>query len=155
MTFSKNNYAFTVQQSLPATIEILNHNTLYKPTLSRVLTTKYFIGQVNDTDFRIIGASAKSPACVLNGTLAPLDEQTTQVEIRTSLHKAYITMFVIWTILATAALIIPALIHFNRELLISGIVGAIAGATVFRLMLHLFYVIARNKSIRNIESILQ
>ncbi|AMR34272.1 hypothetical protein A0256_23875 [Mucilaginibacter sp. PAMC 26640] len=155
MPFSENNYAFTVQQSLPATIAILNHNTFYKHTLSRVITTKYFIGQVNDTDFRIIGASAKSPACILSGTLDPIDEQTTMVEIKTSLHKAFLSMFVIWTVLAAAALILPAIIHFNQRLLVSGIVGAVAGAVVFRLALHLFYVIARNKSIRHIESILQ
>lgn len=155
MKFSRDSFAFTVQQNVPATVAILDYHTLYKTTLGRVLTTKYFIGQVNDDDFKIIGASAQSPACVLTGKLQAIDAQTTLVEIETTLHRAYIILFTIWTVIAAGALTIPALVHFNPKLLFAGIAGALAGAIVFRLSLHLFYVIARNKSIRKIESILQ
>jgi hypothetical protein len=155
MNLSKNNYIFTVQQSLPATREILNRNTFYKSSLARVITTKYFIGQVNDTDFKIIGSSAKSPACVLSGKLIPLDEYTTLVEIDTTLHKAFRILFVIWVGFVALAMIIPAFVHFNLRQLLSGIAGAAVGAIVFRAMLHLFYIRGRNRSIRNIESILQ
>ncbi|TFF38841.1 hypothetical protein [Mucilaginibacter psychrotolerans] len=155
MNFSKNNYIFTVNQSLPATRAILNSNTFYKSSLARVVTTKYFIGQINDTDFKIIGSSAKSPACVLSGKLIALDDYTTLVEIDTTLHKAFRILFVIWVGFVALAMIIPGFVHFNLRQLLSGIAGAVVGAIVFRLMLHLFYIRARNRSIRNIESILQ
>jgi hypothetical protein len=151
---SQNKYALSIEKSPTLIKEILSRNTLYKKYLVRALTPKLFIGQVNDDGFYIIESSARGVACTLKGKFKIIDKKTTLVEIETNLHKA----FTILSIIFAAFVVVAAIVTFiNQAEPISMelfLIPLFAGV-LYRLFIHVVYILARNRSIRELEFLLK
>jgi hypothetical protein len=154
-TYSHDQFEFRSRLTQGEVIDRLHKRTLSKKILGMVLTNKDFIGRVNTESFTVIDSSYPIPygaACILSGAISPASE----LVITTTLHKAFRIMWLICVILLVGVLTISSVVQSGdfATLLVSLVLMVIAVA-VLRLFLHYMYVLARNRAIEKMKTILE
>lgn len=133
--------------------ERLRENTLLKDSLTMVITDKDFIGRINDNKFMIFSSSfvPYGALCILNGEIT----ENSEIKITTLIHKPFLILFYTWLILVTLAIIFLGL-HNNQSIpqLLSHLSFIIIPAFLFRLFLHVSYLLARNNAIKRLTLML-
>jgi len=151
---SINHYNFTINKPVSETKGVLLRNTLPKKKLFRVITTKNFIGQIEDNNFRLIGSAAVSVICVLSGKFNKIDEQTTSVEVETRIQKAFLILWICFVTLIGLQSIISYILQ-NHSFSITTLVPPLFTALFFRLILQIIYIQGRNISMRDLKKVIQ
>lgn len=146
---------YTVKSSLnSAEIKaILKSNILIKENLTAEFTSKSFIGRIQDNTFSIFD-SASFPtgvACVIHGEIKP----TSEVALRTTLHKAFRILFLVWAVLMSAVFIVFWLIDPAQVQLLVFLIFMPIAIILFRLVLHGYYVFARNRALQKLRAMLR
>jgi hypothetical protein len=132
----------------------LSERTLRKNILGMELTDKDFIGKINADSFEIIDSSFFMPygaSCVLKGTVS----QTSTISLVATLHKAFRVLFIVWLIVMTILFLTFWIIDSARiDGLLAFLIGMPICAALFRLFLHGMYVLARNKGLTKMKTLL-
>lgn len=135
-------------------IDRLSERTLKKNVLGMELTDKEFIGRVNSDSFEVIDSSFFIPygaSCILRGTI----NQDSTISIVTTLHRAFRILFIVWLIAMTALFLTFWIIDSTRiDGLLAILIGMPICAFLFRLFFHVMYVLARNKGLTKMKTIL-
>jgi len=150
----ENTYLLESEIKLEEAQLILLQNTLIQNNLYLNTTDRSFIGKVNNISFSIIGTFFPiGVLCVFNGKFIQKDKL--EIEITTSLHKAFRLMFKIWLLVLAGVILFFSISNFSFTLLAFSLIALIIGATLFRIILYFAYVLARNKTLHKLKSLLK
>lgn len=152
MKISTDNFSIPTSLSSSELAELLSQRTLPSKILTMKLTSKDFIGTVNEQEFKLINSWFPiGVACVLTGNLIQ-----DQVELRTTLHGVFRILFFAWAILICGLGTFGLTTTETWEMVAWAVsfIGFLFAAGLFRLFLHGVYVLARNKSIRKLQELL-
>ncbi|WCT11796.1 hypothetical protein [Mucilaginibacter jinjuensis] len=150
--FNKNNYVLKTPRTISGISQILDNNTLDRETLRREKTNKLFIGKVGSDSFYIISSSPIGISCAISGIITSADDASTEIRIETKLPKAFIVLFVVWSIFTSGAFVY-AIISQGRPAL-SMIISFVIMIVLFRLLLSVMYSRSRDAAIKMIERLL-
>ena len=149
--FNKNNYVLNSSRTISGTSQVLDTNTLDRETLKREKTDKPFIGKVGSDSFYIISSSSIGICCTISGIITSADDASTEIRIETKLPKAFIVLFVVWSVFASGAFIY-AIISQGRPAL-SMVTSFVIMIVMFRLLLSHLYTRSRDSAIKQIQQL--
>ncbi len=149
--FNKNNYVLNSSRTISGTSQILDANTLDRETLKREKTEKPFIGKVGSDSFYIISSSPIGICCAVSGLITSTEDASTQIRIETKLPKAFIILFVVWSVFTSGAFIY-AIISQGRPA-VSMIISFVIMIILFRLLLSTLYSRSRDSAIKYIQQL--
>jgi len=131
----------------------IKQNTLFKTTIGNAKTTKKFIGYLLNDKIKLIDSSPIGVLCVVNGELKNKDR--CEIHIKTKTHIAFLILFTLW-ITAISSLLIWDYFKKNEAEteFYNSLILIILGAILFRLMIHIMYLIAKSKALRGLIQIL-
>ncbi len=149
---NKNNYVLNSNRTVSGTSQILDANTLDRETLKREKTDKPFIGKVGSDSFYIISSSPIGICCAVSGLITSADDASTQIRIETKLPKAFIVLFVVWSVFTSGAFIY-AVVSQGRPA-VSMIISFVIMIILFRLLLSTLYSRSRDSAIKLIQQLI-
>lgn len=151
---SENIYNFNCDLNLYEIQTRLHERVLEKESLTMERTKKDFIGKIHGNQFSIIDSWFPiGAACVINGEI---DEgEFTQINLTTSLHKAFRILFTIWVLAITGLIIFGSIGSPHERFSIAPYFTLVLIVIFFRLFLHGIYVLARNRATKKLEWILE
>ena len=150
--FNKNNYVLKSGRTISGTSQILDVNTLDRETLKREKTDKAFIGKVGVDSFYIISSSPIGICCAISGLIINAEDASTEVRIETKLPKAFIVLFVVWSVFTSGAFMY-AVVSQGRPAL-SMIISFVIMIILFRLLLSVMYSRSRDSAIKLIQQLI-
>jgi hypothetical protein len=152
--YSEDKFELKSQLTSGEIIGRLSERTLKKNVLGMELTEKDFIGKINPDSFEIIDSSSFIPygaSCILKGTVS----QTSTISLVTTLHKAFRVIFIVWMIAMTISFLTFWIIDSARiDGLMAFFIGMPICAVLLRLFLHVMYILARNKGLAKMKTLL-
>jgi hypothetical protein len=155
MNLSTDKFTLPINRSLSDIERILRNNTLEKEKLIMEHTSKCFIGFFAKHRFSLIAAdNVKDVVCKVDGEFIVVSAETTQIEIQTTVHKAFVVLFMVFIAFVTSMLIYTFLTAPYIDSYIAPISMVILAIATFRVYIHLIYVKARKRVIRKIEELL-
>jgi hypothetical protein len=149
--FNRNNYVLKSNRTISGVSQILDSNTLDRETLRREKTDKLFIGKVGSDSFYIISSSPIGVSCAISGIITSADDTSTEIRIETKLPKAFITLFVVWSVFTSGAFVY-AIVSQGRPA-ISMIISFAIMIVLFRLLLSVMYNRSRDSAIKLIQQL--
>ena len=150
--YSEDKFEFKSPLTPDAIVDRLNDRTLKSKYLVMAFTNKDFIGRVEQNTFKILSSSFPLPygaTCIISGTITT----TSHISLTTSLHKAFRVLFIVWIIAIATIFFVLQLPDLNDLLVFA--IGMSIGSLLFRLYLHVMYVMARNKGLEKLKEVLQ
>jgi hypothetical protein len=150
--FNKNNYVLNSNRTISGISQILDTNTLDRETLKREKTDKPFIGKVGSDSFYIISSSPIGICCAISGLIISGDNASTEIRIETKLPKAFMVLFVVWSVFTSGAFLY-AIFSQGRPAL-SMIISFVVMIILFRLLLSVMYSRSRDSAVKLIERLL-
>jgi hypothetical protein len=148
---STDHYSFRTRLSTEQIKEKLVRTTTDIKTGLRYHTTHDFIGTIKDDSFSIMNtAKPFHAACVMNGKL----KDNSEVEVSTTLHKGFRILFVCWVAIIGLVNIGMLSIDFSLDSLLF-VPTFLFGAVVFRLFIHVVYVISRNSALSKLKRVFE
>jgi hypothetical protein len=150
--FNKNKYVLNSSRTISGISQILDTNTLDRETLKREKTDKPFIGKVGSDSFYIISSLSIGICCTISGIITSADDASTEIRIKTRLPKAFMVLFVVWSVFTSGAFIY-AILSQGRPAL-SMIISFIIMIVLFRLLLSLMYSRSRDSAIKLIKQLI-
>ena len=151
---SENSYFFISDINSNEIKARLHERILRKESLTMERTQKDFIGKLYENKFSLIDSWFPiGSACVIDGIIN--GDDSTQINLTTSLQKAFQILFLIWIIVITGLVILGSIKTSNQSFSIGPYFVLLIGIVFFRLFIHGIYVLARNSSINKLEWILE
>jgi len=152
MRFSEDSYRFNSDLLSEQIQSELKDKTFFKTKLVMVTTSKDFIGTVSEKEFSIIDSFFPiGSACVIHGEIG----SDSVIALRTSLHKAFRMIFLVWLIGFSVAFLVLGITMLSVREFLQYCIMLIVVAPIFRLFIHGVYVIARNHALEKLRGILK
>ncbi len=131
----------------------INSNTLYKTTLTNAKTSKKFIGYLLNKKIKIIDSSKIGFFCIVNGVLEM--DKNCRLRIKTKTHSAFIVLYALWLI---GMIILFSMEYLKENKFDKGLMGVFALliplALIFRLYIHVLYLLSKKRVLKNLNLIL-
>jgi hypothetical protein len=131
----------------------LQSRTLIKKRLTAEFTDKDFIGKIQGDTFSIFD-SAKFPsgvACVMHGEI----KDTSEINLTTTLHRGFRILIWVWAFVMTGVFVGTSFIDSDRVDLVVVVIFMPIMILFFRLILHGYYVYARNRGLKKLKGLLK
>ena len=151
MSLSEQTITLSSKLSLIEVKEILLSNTLLKEGLVVEKTERLFIGQVQDSRFKIIRATPIGSICVVTGQFEN-NNNSVSITIHTRLHPVYIGLFIGWLVVLTLVILGFAIKNSKLGDTVGPFICLIAGAGALSFSIHLAYTNVRRQVINLIET---
>ncbi len=155
MNLSSDKFTLTINRTLSNIEHILRENMLEKKKLTMEHTGKCFIGFFVEHRFSLISAgNVKDVACKVDGELIVVTDTTTRIEIKTTIHKAFVILFTVFIVFVTAMLMYTFLTAPIIDSYMAPISMVILAIATFRVYIHFTYIKARKRVMKKIEELL-
>lgn len=150
--YSEDTYILKSELSPSEIVSSVSQNTLIKKSLTAEFTNKKFIGRVESDSFSIFD-SAPFPSgvgCIIHGKI----KETSEISLTTTLHKGFRILFLVWALVMSTLFIAFWFIDPSRIDLLAFFIFMPVAILFFRIVLHGYYVFARNRALRKLKALL-